>query len=337
MAEYLTAPSVGEMLNAPAVPARRVPERDLLDYYLGPTGVVERAAAANEVLNPIVALSDAGQDLRRGDYLGALTNTAAAAVPIAGGRMAIKAARGVPSLAPRTYDDVTSAVTETLTGVSAPKPSDVTDMTRRQFMTGVAAAGGTAAMGPDLSGLAKKAAPDVVNRTVFDGLLAKRAKKLAEEKALEEPLGLLRQTIRAAGRFEDAPPILMTEERALQIDEARKAIAEERKIRGELQDVGYELNSIDQEFLEALLNTDGADEILDSLDSKDAADISRVAFDALARKVSELDGGFGDFDSFDDVLDLASASNVDELMERGLTKKEAELAIKTLPRSGYRY
>lgn len=164
MADYLTAPLAGEMLNAPAVPRRRSAERDLLDYYLGPTGVVERAGAANEMLNPIVAISDAGQDLRRGDYLGALTNTAAAAVPIAGGRMAMRAARGVPSLAPREYDEAASALTETLTGVSAPKPSEATDMTRRQFLTGAAAAGGTAAMGPDLLELAKKAAPDVARQ-----------------------------------------------------------------------------------------------------------------------------------------------------------------------------
>lgn len=177
MADYLTAPLVGEMLNAPAVPPRRVPERDLLDYYLGPTGIPDRLRAANEVLNPIVAISDAGQDLRRGDYLGALTNTAAAAVPIAGGRMAMKAARGVPSLAPREYDEAASALTETLTGVSAPKPSDVTDMTRRQFMTGVAAAGGTAAMGPELL---KKAAPDIARQIGPWESLVSRAKNILD-------------------------------------------------------------------------------------------------------------------------------------------------------------
>jgi hypothetical protein len=137
---------------------------NLLDYYLGPTGIPDRLRHLNELLNPIVAISEAGQDLRRGDYVGALTNTVAAAVPIAGGRVAMKAARGVPSLAPREYDEATSALSETLTGVSAPKPSDVTDMTRRQFMTGVAAAGGTAAMGPDLLELAKKAAPGVARQ-----------------------------------------------------------------------------------------------------------------------------------------------------------------------------
>lgn len=177
MADYLTVPLVGEMLNAPEVPRRRAPERDLLDYYLGPTGMVERAAAANEVLNPIVALSDAGQDLRGGDYLGALTNTAAAAVPIVGGRMAIKAARGVPSLAPREYDEAASAVTEALTGASAPKPSDVTDMTRRQFLTGVAAAGGTAAMGPELL---TKVAPDIARQAGPWEALVARAKNILD-------------------------------------------------------------------------------------------------------------------------------------------------------------
>ena len=59
----------------------------------------------------------------------------------------MKATRGIPSLAPRSYDEATSAVSETLTGVAAPKPSDMTDMTRRQFLTGVAAAGGAMALG----------------------------------------------------------------------------------------------------------------------------------------------------------------------------------------------
>lgn len=99
---------------------------NLLDYYLGPTGIPDRLRHLNELFNPIVALSEAGQDLRRGDYVGALTNTVAAAVPVAGGRVAMKATRGIPSLAPRSYDEATSAVSETLTGVSAPNPADVT-------------------------------------------------------------------------------------------------------------------------------------------------------------------------------------------------------------------
>ena len=168
-------PDLGDMLGLPSEALQRPqPRGDLLDYYLGPTGIPDRLRAANEVLNPIVALSDAGQDLRRGDYVGALTNTAAAAVPVAGGRMAIKAARGLPSLAPRQYDEAASAVTETLTGVSAPKPSD---MTRRQFLTGVAAAGGTAAMGPELL---KKAAPDIARQIGPWEALVSRAKDILD-------------------------------------------------------------------------------------------------------------------------------------------------------------
>lgn len=151
---------------------------NLLDYYLGPTGIPDRLRHLNELLNPIVALSEAGQDLRRGDYVGALTNTVAAAVPVAGGRVAMKATRGIPSLAPRSYDEATSAVSETLTGVSAPKPSDVTDMTRRQFMTGVAAAGGTAAMGPELL---TKVAPDIVRQAGPWELIVAKAKGILED------------------------------------------------------------------------------------------------------------------------------------------------------------
>ena len=151
---------------------------DLLDYYLGPTGIPDRLRHLNELLNPIVALSEAGQDLRRGDYVGALTNTAAAAVPVAGGRAAMKATRGIPSLAPRSYDEATSAVSETLTGVAAPKPSDMTDMTRRQFLTGVAAAGGTAAMGPELL---TKVAPDIVRQAGPWELIVAKAKGILDD------------------------------------------------------------------------------------------------------------------------------------------------------------
>lgn len=175
---YLTTPDLGEMLNLSSGELGGSQHRgDMLDYYLGPTGIPDRLRAANEILNPIVAIYDAGQDLRRGDYLGALTNTMAAAVPIAGGRMAIKTGRGLPSLAPRQYDEATSALTETLTGVSAPKPSDVTDMTRRQFLTGLAASGGAAAMGPELL---KKAAPDIVRQVGSWEALVSRAKNILE-------------------------------------------------------------------------------------------------------------------------------------------------------------
>jgi len=242
MADYLTAPSVGEMLNAPAVPPRRVPERDLLDYYLGPTGIPDRLRAANEVLNPIVALSDAGQDLRRGDYLGALTNTAAAAVPIVGGRMAIKAARGVPSLAPREYDEAASAVTETLTGVSAPKPSDVTDMTRRQFMTGVAAAGGTAAMGPELL---TKVAPDIARQAGPWEALVSRAKNI-----LDNPV---------PGPFSDAAADIPYEELM-----RREALREEELLM--LQDDVYETALGDPEgFADTILRKTDPEDTLEKL------------------------------------------------------------------------
>lgn len=259
MADYLTAPLAGEMLNAPAVPRRRSAERDLLDYYLGPTGVVERAGAANEMLNPIVAISDAGQDLRRGDYLGALTNTAAAAVPVVGGRMAMRAARGVPSLAPREYDEAASAVTEALTGVSAPKPSEATDMTRRQFLSGMAAAGGTAAMGPDLLELAKKAAPDVVRQTGPWESLVARAKNI-----LDSPV---------PGPFSDA---------------AAEVPYEELMRREALRDVELEDLQIDV-YEEALSDPEGfADTILRKTDPEDT--LERVGINRRLDRVFAKSG-----------------------------------------------
>ena len=132
--EYLTVPLAGEMLNAPEVSRRRVPERDLLDYYLGPTGMVERAAAANELLNPIVGLSDAmyysgrafSPDLtpeqRREAAMEAVLGTSLAAAPIPAAKVLQRYTRAMPrgtALADEA-DEAASAIAETLTGATVP-------------------------------------------------------------------------------------------------------------------------------------------------------------------------------------------------------------------------
>lgn len=180
-AKYLKTPDLGEMLGLPSEElGGSQPRGDLLDYYFGPTGIPDRLRAANEMLNPLVAIQDAGSDLRQGDYVGALTNTAAALVPVAGGRMAIKTARGLPTLAPREYDEASSAISEILTGVGSPKRTGATDITRRKFLTGAAATGATAVMGPDILDLTRSAAPDIVRQGGSWDALVTRAKNILD-------------------------------------------------------------------------------------------------------------------------------------------------------------
>ena len=114
--KYLVTPSLGEALGLPDVPPRRS-ERDLLDYYLGGTGIPQRASAAHDILNPLVGLSEAsyysGQafrpdlspEQRREAALQALVGTIAAAGPAAIGA--------------KLGGEAADVATELLTGISA--------------------------------------------------------------------------------------------------------------------------------------------------------------------------------------------------------------------------
>tara|TARA_Y100000022_G_scaffold46713_1_gene39321 strand:+ start:28 stop:2820 length:2793 start_codon:yes stop_codon:yes gene_type:complete len=86
-----------------------------LDYYLGPTGIPDRVRAVNELLNPVVGISDAGQSLSEGRYLDAVTDTAAAALPVAGAVAAKPLAKAIKN----TTDEIaeaSTAIKETLLG-----------------------------------------------------------------------------------------------------------------------------------------------------------------------------------------------------------------------------
>ena len=83
---------------------------DAIRYYLGP--YAGSLGQANQLLNPIVGLQDAGEATREGRYIDAVTDTAAAALPIVGALAAKPLAKSVQS----GIDEAVDAVTEVLTG-----------------------------------------------------------------------------------------------------------------------------------------------------------------------------------------------------------------------------
>lgn len=131
--EYLGLPLLGEMLGIPDVPPRRR-ESDLLDYYLGPTGIPDRLGAASDLLNPIVGLSDAmyysgrafspdfTPEERREAAMEAVLGTSLAAAPIPAAKVLQRYMRAMPrgtALADEA-DEAASAVAETLMGATIP-------------------------------------------------------------------------------------------------------------------------------------------------------------------------------------------------------------------------
>ena len=100
---YLLAPLVGDQLGLPSEDLRRPEQRgDLLDYYLGPTGLPERLGAANELLNPYAEPMEyygyaAGEGLspeERAEYAAYATSQALLA-GLPGAALAKRAAKGV--------------------------------------------------------------------------------------------------------------------------------------------------------------------------------------------------------------------------------------------------
>ena len=83
---------------------------DAIRYYLGP--YAGSLGQANQLLNPIVGLQDAGEATKEGRYVDAVTDTAAAALPIAGALAAKPLAKSVQS----GIDEAVDAVTEVMTG-----------------------------------------------------------------------------------------------------------------------------------------------------------------------------------------------------------------------------
>ena len=91
---------------------------DPLDYYLGPTGIPDRLRAVNELLNPIIPLEDASVSFQEGDIVGGLTNTALAALPVAGAVALRPILKQAPNAAKLLSDNASRAVQDTLTGFS---------------------------------------------------------------------------------------------------------------------------------------------------------------------------------------------------------------------------
>ena len=91
---------------------------DPLDYYLGPTGIPDRLRAVNELLNPIIPLEEASVSFQEGDIAGGLTNTALAALPVAGAVALRPILKQAPNAAKLLSDNASRAVQDTLTGFS---------------------------------------------------------------------------------------------------------------------------------------------------------------------------------------------------------------------------
>jgi hypothetical protein len=89
-----------------------------LDYYLGPTGIPDRLRAVNQLLNPIIPLEEASVSFQEGDIVGGLTNTALAALPVAGAVALKPVLKQAPDAARAIADNASRAVQDTLTGFS---------------------------------------------------------------------------------------------------------------------------------------------------------------------------------------------------------------------------
>jgi hypothetical protein len=89
-----------------------------LDYYLGPTGIPDRLRAVNQLLNPIIPLEEASVSFQEGDIVGGLTNTALAALPVAGAVALKPVLKQSPDAARAIADNASRAVQDTLTGFS---------------------------------------------------------------------------------------------------------------------------------------------------------------------------------------------------------------------------
>lgn len=334
---YLSAPLVGDQLGLPSEGLQR-PERrdDLLDYYLGPTGVPERLGAANELLNPIRGISDAmyyageaaAPGLSASERLGLAGRSAMeagiAALPVGLAKVAGRYSRALPG----GQADDAQAVVETMTGATP----DLQDPSRRRFMAGMGAAA-VAPMLPaeELLATATRASTRGAGSSVLGNLLAKKAQRAADYTALSDQLTPLDRVIASAGRYEDLPPVLMTEEAAQKVQEARNAMEQRKSIVGDLRGVREDISGIDDEITEALLEMDDLGSFLGSLDDSARERLASDTLDTLAKRVSEKQGAMGIFDFQTDIFDALRKEDTAALEELGLTKPEVDLAAKLWP------
>ena len=83
---------------------------------MGPTGIPDKLRAVNELFNPIIPLEDASVSFREGDVVGGLTNTALAALPVAGAVALKPVLKQAPEAAKLIADNASRAVQDTRRG-----------------------------------------------------------------------------------------------------------------------------------------------------------------------------------------------------------------------------
>ena len=146
-------------------------------YYLGP--YAGSLGQANQLLNPIVGLQDAGEATREGRYVDAITDTAAAALPIAGALAVKPLARGVQS----GIDEAVDAVTEVMTGGTF-------DKGRREVLGTMVAAPVAIAAGS--TGIVDELIAPLAKKTAGSGTLSAsiaKLKNLEKARKIENPKG----------------------------------------------------------------------------------------------------------------------------------------------------
>ncbi|MDR9428649.1 MAG: hypothetical protein RI553_11150, partial [Salibaculum sp.] len=129
-------PVVDPLPTTPAESLQRPDQRgDLLDYYLGPTGIPDRIRAVNELFNPIAGIEDAMAQSaaaadpslapadRRRSALSAAAETGAALLPVGLGSLAARLATPAQRALSQSTARVSSDVMETLTGARADAPT----------------------------------------------------------------------------------------------------------------------------------------------------------------------------------------------------------------------
>lgn len=332
-------PDLGEMLGLPAEDLQRPQTRgDLLDYYLGPTGVPDRLAAANELLNPIRGLSDAmyyaGEAARPGspnsDRAAAAgqsaLETGIALLPVGVGKIAGRYMRSMPDADPNNAQ----AVIETLTGGTP----DISDPSRRNFMKVVGAAA-VAPMLPaeELLGAATKASARGAGAPALGELLAKLQQASTKQMGASTQLRSLDQILRGMGPSRNQEDLLATPEGAERLQAIRNLEGTREGINAELAAADTEVGGIRGELADALLGSDSLEDALAGLDPAQARSVLTNVDETLVARASRRAGGTGSMDMFEEIYDAAQANNKQGLVDAGLTEPEADLYLQIKARA----
>ena len=320
-------PPVGDLLGLP-LPSEELqrPQTrgDLLDYYLGPTGIPDRLQAANEVLNPVRGVSDAmyysGQAFdpslsgseRRSAAGRAAMETGIAMLPVGLAKVAGRYARGMPA-------DDAQAVVETMTGATP----DLQDPARRKFLAGM----GATAIAPllpaeELLATGTRATARGAGSSALGAMLEKLNQHNAMERTLSESLRPLDRAVAAAGR-RDLPDILMTPEKAQALQAADEAMAQRKEIISTLAGNTEGRKGVLNDITDLLANDAEAFKELDP-------NMAPSVFETLVERASQRQGAMGSLDAQEDVL-AALEVGTEALEELGLTKPEADLAMRLAP------